>query len=277
MNFRNFMILLLSFAMIAVVSVPALAQQSAAVQPVPEPEGDEDDMWGQETASPIRLQMVGIEVSDRVRDMLADTGAATPGGGYLPAGANIGDAVSRAVAKTKKEEPKPEEKEEKKSEWYQNTWFIIAVSSVGGLIVLIVAISILVWVIKKPKVVSAAIPPSSMPQASSPQSNIPPQAIPVGGTTVAALLLPDGKTVPMMSAEISIGKSAGNQLVLAGEGILDRHARVFYLENGQYYIENFGVEGSLTVNGQPTQRAPINVNDRITVGTQSFSFGTTNI
>lgn len=301
MRFERKLFVIMMLGIMAVFAVlpalNALAQQQQK-QAEPEPEGDEDDLWGQEDAEPIRLQMVGIEVSPAVQEKLADTGAATKGGGYIAADEDLTKSVEKAVANVektvKKDEPKKEEEKqlEPKKEWYEESWFFIAAAAAGGVLLLIVLIVIVAVMKRKPAPVAmpaqgAPQPyPRPAPQQPQGQYNMPPQqAAPQqaaqpqqsGGTLVAAVFMPDGKPVPMMSSSVTVGSAPDNDIVFGDDpSIIPIHAKLAY-EDGQYVVLNMGAEGSMLVNGQPVQKSAINTNDQLQVGSKVMVFGTTSI
>ena len=62
-----------------------------------------------------------------------------------------------------------------------------------------------------------------------------------------------------------IGKSTVNDVVIKKAGISRRHARVAWLDDGEYTVQDLSGRG-ISVNGQLTEQATIKHGDTITVG-----------
>jgi pSer/pThr/pTyr-binding forkhead associated (FHA) protein len=89
----------------------------------------------------------------------------------------------------------------------------------------------------------------------------------------AALILPDG-SVQDLDAEVTLGRSGENDLVVEKGGVSRRHARLVKAE-GRWYVEDRGSLYGTYLNGVRLQpRVPYSLRhaDRIAIGPDTFIF-----
>ena len=75
----------------------------------------------------------------------------------------------------------------------------------------------------------------------------------------------EAETYELGKEGLFIGKSTVNDVVIKKAGISRRHARVAWLEDGEYTVQDLSGRG-IGVNGQMTEQATIKHGDTITVG-----------
>jgi FHA domain-containing protein len=99
------------------------------------------------------------------------------------------------------------------------------------------------------------------------------KALPVDVQADAALMLPDG-TVRALAAELTVGRAAGNDVVVAKAGVSRRHLRLTE-DDGRWFVEDRGSLYGTFLNGvrlQPRVPYPLRHADRIVVGPETLVF-----
>ncbi|MCU0656376.1 MAG: S8 family serine peptidase [Polyangiaceae bacterium] len=175
---------------------------------------------------------------------------------------------------------------------------VLALMAIGGLVLVgglvYLAISLLRGSRRAPqRPVGSYIPPTPPPgpvapsfqppyQPAPPSPQRPPGGFVPGGTVVpqgqgwTGLLVvvsgpAAGTQLPLRPGVISIGRSPGNQLMLADPMVSSRHATLRTDEQG-CWLEDAGARNGLFVNGQRIQRHFLRPGDVITVGPAQIRF-----
>jgi len=76
-----------------------------------------------------------------------------------------------------------------------------------------------------------------------------------------------GKTFPIHTTTITIGRDPGNDIVLPDQAVSRRHARLYYHQEAQWRIEKLTPNNTLLVNQKPVEQAVIQDQDIIGLGT----------
>ncbi len=82
-----------------------------------------------------------------------------------------------------------------------------------------------------------------------------------------------GRTFPIRTTAVTIGRETNNDIVLLDQAVSRRHARLRYHQDGQWHIEKLAPNNMLRVNQQDVQQAVIHNQDIIDLGkSTSFRF-----
>jgi transcriptional regulator with GAF, ATPase, and Fis domain/pSer/pThr/pTyr-binding forkhead associated (FHA) protein len=73
------------------------------------------------------------------------------------------------------------------------------------------------------------------------------------------------RALPMGDEPLTVGRDAGNRLVLEDPGVSRTHCRLF-LQHGRPWVEDVGSARGTLVNGQATERAALSPGDEVRVG-----------
>lgn len=74
-----------------------------------------------------------------------------------------------------------------------------------------------------------------------------------------------GDQVPLIQADITIGKAPGNDIQLSDPEIADHHVRILY-QDRKHFIQSIGAFGRCTLNGEETEHAELQDGDLIGLG-----------
>ncbi|MBI3271010.1 MAG: FHA domain-containing protein [Planctomycetes bacterium] len=107
---------------------------------------------------------------------------------------------------------------------------------------------------------SAVRPDSSEPQVAAPPGC---ELLPVDD--------PAASPVPVKDLPFFLGRAGDCNLVLRGEGILSKHAKVRWGE-GKYWISDLATYQGTYVNGEPILEVPLKDGDLIRIGPKKLSF-----
>ncbi len=95
-------------------------------------------------------------------------------------------------------------------------------------------------------------------------------------TTTPRLLAIDGpltgRAFELSSAELSIGRSPGNTIVLPDAGVSRRHCTILGTGGGGFTLTDLESMHGTRVNDRPVQSFSLTHGDRIRVGQSSFVF-----
>ena len=69
----------------------------------------------------------------------------------------------------------------------------------------------------------------------------------------------------------TVGKAAGNDLVISGEGVLPNHIQIAF-DGRDFVVEELQRKGSMTINGKKKRRARLVHGDRVKLGGAELSF-----
>ncbi len=94
-----------------------------------------------------------------------------------------------------------------------------------------------------------------------------------GGGLPAALVMPDGRRIPIEDSEVVLGRLAGCDIVIDDPNVSRKHAEV-RREDGQVVIRDLGSTNGTLVNGSPTLERRLSDGDRITIGKTTLGFET---
>ncbi|HEY7125783.1 MAG TPA: FHA domain-containing protein [Ktedonobacterales bacterium] len=82
-----------------------------------------------------------------------------------------------------------------------------------------------------------------------------------------------GQTISISKAETTLGRDAGNDIVIADDGKVSRHHLRIHWREGGWHIENLSRTNSLRIDGQVAQQAPLQHQATIRIGEDtSFRF-----
>ncbi len=83
----------------------------------------------------------------------------------------------------------------------------------------------------------------------------------------------EGQTIPISKAEMTLGRDAGNDIVVKDDGKVSRHHLRIYWREGGWQIENLSRTNSLRIDGQVVQQAALQHQATIRIGEDtSFRF-----
>src|SRR4051812_13425539 len=97
-----------------------------------------------------------------------------------------------------------------------------------------------------------------------------------GAQLVARIIVrrPDGEqeVVPLGTEPVTVGRSDSNTIVIKDDWVSRRHLEIVRGNDSLYYVRDLGSANGLTVNGQPTQYAPLRPGDLIQLGQNLLIF-----
>jgi Protein of unknown function (DUF3662)/FHA domain len=96
---------------------------------------------------------------------------------------------------------------------------------------------------------------------------------PTAGHRASLVIREDGRerTVPLASADVTIGRLADCDVVLKDRGASRKHAQV-RLRDGAWVLTDLGSTNGTRLNGQTVQSRPLSDGDKITIGTTVIEF-----